>query len=196
MKKNVMMGLFAAGILLCGSLNASAQSLAGKVYQNSNVMNVIMDTALDEVNMKSDSLRKEAIAKKEKNLGRKMKAEELAELDKELKDAMKKAKVASNAVKTAITFTFKDETNAVMNMKMSIDEEALKQIGVGWAKRKAMKAAIAMAPENQKCTYVREGNMIIANDGKANDTLKLSDDGTKLYGELEKGKKFVLTLKK
>ena len=190
------MGLFAAGILLCGSLNASAQSLAGKVYQNSNVMNVIMDTALDEVNMKSDSLRKEAIAKKEKNLGRKMKAEELAELDKELKDAMEKAKVASKAVKTAITFTFKDETNAVMNMKMSIDEEALKLIGVSWAKRKAMKAALAIAPENQKCTYVREGNMIITSDDKDKDTLRLSDDGTKLYGEMEKGKKFILTLKK
>ena len=160
-------------------------------------MDDIMSTALKEVNTKSDSVRKEAIAKKEKELGRKMKAEELAELDKELKDAMEKAKVASKAVKTAITFTFQDETNAVMNMKMSIDEEALKLIGVSWAKRKAMKAALAIAPENQKCTYVREGNMIITSDDKDKDTLRLSDDGTKLYGAMEKGKKlFILTLKK
>lgn len=198
MKKNLIMGVLAAGLLLCGSLNSSAQtSLVGRVYQNPNIMDDVMSTALKEVNTKSDSVRKEAIAKKEKELGRKMKAEELAELDKELKDAMEKAKVASKAVKTAITFTFKDETNAVMNMKMSIDEEALKLIGVSWAKRKAMKAALAIAPENQKCTYVREGNMIITSDEKDKDTLMLSDDGTKLYGEMEKGKKlFILTLKK
>ena len=198
MKKNLIMGVLAAGLLLCGSLNSSAQtSLVGRVYQNPNIMDDVMSTALKEVNTKSDSVRKEAIAKKEKELGRKMKAEELAELDKELKDAMEKAKVASKAVKTAITFTFKDETNAVMNMKMSIDEEALKLIGVSWAKRKAMKAALAIAPENQKCTYVREGNMIITSDDKDKDTLMLSDDGTKLYGAMEKGKKlFILTLKK
>ena len=198
MKKNLIMGVLAAGLLLCGSLNSSAQtSLVGRVYQNPNIMDDIMSTALKEVNTKSDSVRKEAIAKKEKELGRKMKAEELAELDKELKDAMEKAKVASKAVKTAITFTFQDETNAVMNMKMSIDEEALKLIGVSWAKRKAMKAALAIAPENQKCTYVREGNMIITSDEKDKDTLMLSDDGTKLYGAMEKGKKlFILTLKK
>ena len=198
MKKNLIMGVLAAGLLLCGSLNSSAQtSLVGRVYQNPNIMDDIMSTALKEANTKSDSVRKEAIAKKEKELGRKMKAEELAELDKELKDAMEKAKVASKAVKTAITFTFQDESNAVMNMKMSIDEEALKLIGVSWAKRKAMKAALAIAPENQKCTYVREGNMIITSDDKDKDTLMLSDDGTKLYGAMEKGKKlFILTLKK
>ena len=198
MKKNLIMGVLAAGLMLCGSLNSSAQtSLVGRVYQNPNIMDGIMNSALKEVNTKSDSVRKEAIAKKEKELGRKMKAEELAELDKELKDAMEKAKVASKAVKTAITFTFQDETNAVMNMKMSIDEEALKLIGVSWAKRKAMKAALAIAPENQKCTYVREGNMIITSDDKDKDTLMLSDDGTKLYGAMEKGKKlFILTLKK
>lgn len=198
MKKNLIMGVLAAGLLLCGSLNSSAQtSLVGRVYQNPNIMDDVMSTALKEANTKSDSVRKEAIAKKEKELGRKMKAEELAELDKELKDAMEKAKVASKAVKTAITFTFQDETNAVMNMKMSIDEEALKLIGVSWAKRKAMKAALAIAPENQKCTYVREGNMIITSDDKDKDTLMLSDDGTKLYGAMEKGKKlFILTLKK
>ena len=198
MKKNLIMGVLAAGLLLCGSLHSSAQtSLVGRVYQNPNIMDDVMSTALKEVNTKSDSVRKEAIAKKEKELGRKMKAEELAELDKELKDAMEKAKVASKAVKTAITFTFQDEMNAVMNMKMSIDEEALKLIGVSWAKRKAMKAALAIAPENQKCTYVREGNMIITSDDKDKDTLMLSDDGTKLYGAMEKGKKlFILTLKK
>ena len=198
MKKNLIMGVLAAGLLLCGSLHSSAQtSLVGRVYQNLNIMDDIMSTALKEANTKSDSVRKEAIAKKEKELGRKMKAEELAELDKELKDAMEKAKVASKAVKTAITFTFQDETNAVMNMKMSIDEEALKLIGVSWAKRKAMKAALAIAPENQKCTYVREGNMIITSNDKDKDTLMLSDDGTKLYGAMEKGKKlFILTLKK
>ena len=156
-----------------------------------------MNSALKEINTKSDSVRKVGIAKKEKELGRKLTSEEVAEVDKEVKDAMEKAKVASKAVKTAITFTFQDETNAVMNMKMSIDEEALKLIGVSWAKRKAMKAALAIAPENQKCTYVREGNMIITSDDKDKDTLRLSDDGTKLYGAMEKGKKlFILTLKK
>lgn len=198
MKKNLIMGVLAAGLLLCGSLNSSAQtSLVGRVYQNSNIMDDIMNSALKEINTKSDSVRKVGIAKKEKELGRKLTSEEVAEVDKEVKDAMEKAKVASKAVKTAITFTFKDETNAVMNMKMSIDEEALKLIGVSWAKRKAMKAALAIAPENQKCTYVREGNMIITSDDKDKDTLMLSDDGTKLYGAMEKGKKlFILTLKK
>ena len=198
MKKNLIMGVLAAGLLLCGSLNSSAQtSLVGRVYQNPNIMDDIMSTALKEVNTKSDSVRKVGIAKKEKELGRKLTSEEVAEVDKEVKDAMEKAKVASKAVKTAITFTFQDETNAVMNMKMSIDEEALKLIGVSWAKRKAMKAALAIAPENQKCTYVREGNMIITSDDKDKDTLMLSDDGTKLYGAMEKGKKlFILTLKK
>lgn len=198
MKKNLIMGVLAAGLLLCGSLNSSAQtSLVGRVYQNPNIMSDMMKEMMQKMDQKADSIKMEAIAKKEKEKGRKLTAEEKKEVEKELKEKMKEAEEMTNgAMKMAITFTFKDETNAVMGQKMTIDEELLKKAGISWAKRKAMKAALALAPENEKCTYVREGNLIIVSEGKDKDTLRLSDDGTKLYGEMEKGRKFTLTLKK
>ena len=197
MKRSLKTQLIATTLILCFSLGANGQSMAGKVYHNPNIMRDLMKEAMQKMDQKADSIKMEAIAKKEKEKGRKLTAEEKKEVEKELKEKMKEAEeMANGAMKMAITFTFKDETNAVMGQKMTIDEELLKKAGIGWAKRKAMKAALALAPENEKCTYVREGNLIIVSEGKDKDTLTLSNDGTKLYGEMEKGKNFILTLQK
>ena len=102
-------------------------------------------------------------------------------------------------MKTSITVDFKTEDKAVMKMDVSISEDALKAAGIGWAKRKLMKAALAIAPSSEKATYQVKDNLVImkSSDGEL-DTLRLSSDGKYLYGTMDEGKgkkptKFTLT---
>ena len=84
-------------------------------------------------------------------------------------------------------------------MDMSISEDALKAAGIGWAKRKLMKAALAIAPSSENTTYKVQGNLVIMKDSDGElDTLHLSSDGKKLSGIMDEGKgkkptKFTLT---
>ena len=83
-----------------------------------------------------------------------------------------------------------------MRTDMKIDENVLKMAGMGWMKRKALKAAMAVAPKSEKGTYVVKGNFVIMTDsGKDKDTLTLSNDGNYLYGQLGKNTKFKLKRK-
>ena len=52
---------------------------------------------------------------------------------------------------------------------------------------------MAVAPSSNKATYVVKGDLIILNDGKEKDTLRLSSDGKYLYGKYEKDVNFKLT---
>ena len=89
-------------------------------------------------------------------------------------------------IKTAITMEFKSETQAVVKTDMSVSEDALKQAGVSWAKRKALKAAMAIMPSSEKMSYMVKDGLVIMDPTDEPDTLRLSKDGKYLYGKFDK----------
>lgn len=175
------------------AIGAEAQTnMVGRVYYNANILAGEFNDKLKELEKDVAKKKAETIAKAEKKKGRKLTAAELAVLDKELEKAMKQARSVMNGMKTAVTIEFKTATQVVMKMDMKIDDEALKVAGVSWVKRKALKAALAIAPSTEKDTYVVKGNQVIIGTGKDQDTMTLSADGKKLSGTMD-GKKFTLT---
>ena len=176
------------------AIGANAQTnLAGRIYHHPNIMADEMNKLVKEGSTEMEKARKEAIAKGEEKKGRKLTEKELAELDKQLAEAKKMMEALKKGMKVVITVTFSDEKNLVMKMNTKIDDDVMKAAGIPWAKRKLMKAAMAMAPSSQKCTYTVSGNNIYVQDGKELDTLRLSDDGKYLYGKMDEKTKFKLT---
>ena len=102
------------------------------------------------------------------------------------------AEAILKGTKTSVTVTFKDDKTVVMKMEMKIDDEAMKNAGIGWAKRKAIQAATAIAP-SEKAKYTVKGDMIITDDGEELDTMYLSNDGKTLTGKMDKETSFKLT---
>jgi hypothetical protein len=189
MKTKVIIAFIA---LMMASAIASAQtSLKGRVYYHPNIMEQAMGPEVD-IDKKIAEARANAIAKKEKEKGRKLTKEEIAKLDKETANARKQAEVLKKALTVAITVEFTSATDVIMSQKTKIDDDALKKMGVGWFKRKALKAALALSPESQKEKYEVKGNKVFFIDGKDRDTLTLSNDGKTLSGELDKDTKFTL----
>lgn len=177
-------------------VGAQAQtSLVGRVYYHPNIMADEMKNMQNEVDSKLDETIKEEMAKAEKKKGRPLTAEEKTEVKKKAEEARKVAEALMKGTKTAITVTFKTENELSMQMKMQVDDEALKNAGISWAKRKALKAAIALLPSSQKMKYSVKDNLIICSDGKEKDTLTVSDDGKYLYGKMDEKTKFKLTRK-
>ena len=175
-------------------VGAQAQtSLVGRVYYHPNIMADEMKSMQNEVDSKFDETIKEEMAKAEKKKGRPLTAEEKTEVKKKAEEARKAAEALMKGTKTAITVTFKTEKELSMQMKLQVDDEALKSAGIGWAKRKALKAAIAMMPSTQKMQYTVQGNLIICIDGKERDTLTVSSDGKYLSGKMDEKTKFKLT---
>ncbi len=81
--------------------------------------------------------------------GRKPNAQELADIDKSVNEALAQANaMMDNAMKTAVTVEFTDATHLVVKMDMSVGDAILKAAGVSWLKRKAIKAALALAPKS------------------------------------------------
>ncbi|MBR4129732.1 MAG: hypothetical protein IKU02_02280 [Bacteroidaceae bacterium] len=167
-----------------------AQSLVGRVYHNANIMAEKMNEAISKA---IPEAKAEAIAKQEKEKGRKLTDAEKAEVNKKMDEAQAKANAAMKGIKTAITVEFKSETQAVMKTDMQVNEEALKQAGVPWAKRKALKAAIAIMPTTEKTSYMVKGNLVIMSPTDEPDTLRLSNDGKYLYGKFDKDFEVKLT---
>ena len=189
MKTKVIIAFIA---LMMASASASAQtSLKGRVYYHPNIMEQAMGPEVD-IDKKIAEARANAIAKKEKEKGRKLTKAETAKLDKETANARKQAEVMKKALTVAITVEFTSATDVIMSQKTKIDDDALKKMGVGWFKRKALKAALALSPESQKEKYEVKGNKVFFIDGKDRDTLTLSNDGKTLSGELDKDTKFTL----
>ncbi len=166
--------------------------LTGRIYYNANIMKGQFDDKLKELDKEIATKKAEVIAKSEKKLGRKLTAAEQAKLNNEVDKVMKQAKSMMDGMKTAVTLEFKTATQVVMKMDMKIDDNAMKAAGVPWLKRKAMKAALAIAPSSEKETYVVKGNKIIIGTGKDQDVMTLSADGKTITGEMD-GKKFTLT---
>ena len=178
-----------------GLLSVSAQtSLAGRTYHHPNVLAGMMNEATKDVDKKVAEARGKFIAKAEKKKGRKLTDEEVAKLDAEIKKKLADMEIMKKGMKMAITVEFKDDKNVVLKQDTKVSDDALKVAGYGWLKRKAMKAALAVAPSSQKGTYIVKDNMVImADKDNEKDTMFISQDGKVLTIKEEKGKIFKLT---
>ena len=185
--------LILAVVAMMTMMTVNAQNLTGRTYYNANILAGEMDKKIKEVEQKIPQIKAEGYAKFEKKNGRQPTAAEKAKLEKEVNEAVAQAKALAKGMTTAITVEFKTETNAVMKADMNVSDDAMKAAGIGWLKRKAMKAALAVAPSSSKATYVVKGDLIILDDGEEKDTLRLSSDGKYLYGKFEKDVNFKLT---
>ena len=173
-------------ILLCFTMSLQAQTnLVGRIYQNSNILDQEMKEKMAELDKEIVERKSEIYAEEEKKKGRKLTTSETAEVDKQLKEGKEKAAAVMKAMKTSVSIEFKTTTQAVMRLSMKIDDEALKAAGVGWVKRKALKAALALAPESSKEPYVVKGNSVIIGKGKDQETFTLSADGKYLTGKAD-----------
>jgi len=176
--------------LLLLSLMAGAQtSMKGRMYANPNIMQQELSEQFKDIDKTMADKRKEAIARAEREKGRRLTADEVKRIDAELAQAKQMVMAIKKGMKTAVSIEFKSEKDAVMRMDMNISDEALKAAGVGWLKRKALKAALAAAPKSHKVTYEVKGNLIITTDEDEKDTLHLSTDGKYIYGIMDEGKK-------
>lgn len=186
--------LVAAVMLLGIAITSKAQvSLAGHTYHNANIMAGLMDEAIKDVDQKMAAARKKAITEGESKKGRQLTAAEIQEIDKHLATSRQMLTAFKKGIRTAITIEFKSDKNMVMKADMKISEEAMKAAGIGWLRRKAMKATMAAAPKSQKGTYVLEGELVILDDGEEKDTLRLSADAQHLHGILDKNTPYTLT---
>lgn len=184
-----------AFVAIISVMSVSAQtSLAGRVYHNPNILSGKLKK-LDEIASKDIAeAKKQAIEKAEKEKGRKLNDAEKAELDAKVKEAVEQAKILSKGISSGLTVEFKNATDLVMKMDMHVDDAALKAAGISWLKRKALKAAIAVAPSSHKGKYVQQGDLIIVTEDKETDTLRVSKDGKHLYGKVDNDE-FTLTLR-
>ena len=189
MRKFILLVLF---MLTVNTMSVFAQiNLTGREYYNPNIMAAEMNEMMKDADKKLAEVRAEAIAKGEKKLGRKLNQQELAEIDKKVKEGQDMMNAMKKGMKTAITITFKNDKELVMKADMKMDEAVMKAAGIGWAKRKLMKAAMAVMPA-QKGKYVVKGNTIYIDEGgNERDTLYISNDGKQLYGKMD-NKKFKL----
>ena len=162
--------------------------LTGRIYKNSNILAEEINKLMADADLKIDSLRQNAYAKAEKKKGRKLTEEERAKVSAEVDKAQEAMKALKKGVKTSVSLEFRDSKNVVLCLKMKVDEEAMRLAGIPWAKRKLMKAAMAMVPSSEKGTYHQQDNLIIIEDEKEPDTLRISDDGKYIYGTFDKKK--------
>ena len=192
--KRRFFGLLTA-LWMVGTLSVSAQtSLAGRTYHHQNIMADMMNDATKDLDKKVAEARTKAIAEGEKKKGRKLTAEELAKLDEEIKKKMEMVAAMKKGMTMAITVEFKDQKNMVMKQKTKVSDDALKAAGYGWLKRKALKAALAIAPSSEKGTYIVKDSLVIMTDkDNEKDTLFLSQNGKYLKGRMDKKMSFKLT---
>ena len=189
MKKELLLAIIWL-LAPCFFSPTQAQSLVGRVYHNANIM---ADKLNEVINKAMPEAKAKGIAEEEKKKGRKLTDAEMTEIDKKMQEGLQKASAVMKGMKTAITLEFMSETQAVMKTDMQINEDALKQAGVSWIKRKALKAAMALAPSTEKAEYVIKGDLIIMDPNDEPDTLRISEDSKYLYGKFDKKTNFKLT---
>lgn len=187
--------LLAIAAAMMFALNLQAQnSLVGRTYYNANIMTDALNEVTKDMDKKVQDAKTEEIAKLEKKEGRKATRAEIAEIDAKMQKAQKMMEAMTKGMTTELTVTFKTEKEAVMKANISVSDEALKNAGIGWMKRKALKAAIALIPSTEKTSYIVKGNLVIMiDDDEGNDTLRLSNDGKYLYGKFDKKTDYKLT---
>lgn len=188
--------LLLVAVVVMTALDVQAQSLVGRKYYNANIIASLMDGEMDNMEQKIDSAKHEALVKAEQKKGRQLTAAEKAEVEQKAKEAQQMIIAVRKGMSTAITVEFTTEKNATMKVKMKVSDDVLKAAGIPWLKRKAMKAALAVAPSTMKATYEVKGNLVILNDDGELDTLRLSADRKQLHGTFDKKTPFTLTLTK
>ena len=162
--KRQLFALMAMMLIGCTTTVWGQTDLSGRTYYHPNIMADKLNEATKDIN--KEELRQKGIAKAEKKKGRKLTAAEKAEVDKELEKTIKTIEAMKKGVTTAITVEFKDKKNMVLKADIKVSDEAMKAAGIGWLKRKAMKAALAVAPSSEKGTYVVKGQQVIMTSGK------------------------------
>lgn len=187
--------LLAIAAAMMFALNLQAQnSLVGRTYYNANIMTDALNEATKDMDKKVQDAKAEEIAKLEKKEGRKATRAEIAEIDAKMQKAQKMMEAMTKGMTTELTVTFKTEKEAVTKANISVSDEALKNAGIGWMKRKALKAAIALIPSTEKSSYIVKDNLVIMiDDDEGNDTLRLSNDGKYLFGKFDKKTDYKLT---
>ena len=193
MKRRLL--LFLSVLFVSSFFVVNAQtSLAGHSYHHPNIMVDAMNDATKDMDKKIAEAKKKAISEGEKKKGRKLTADEIAKIDKELKEKVEQINAMKKGMKTALTIEFVDNKNLVIRPDIKIDDAALKAAGMGWLKRKALKAALALAPKSEKGTYIVKGNMVIMTDSNnEKDTMTISQDGKYLTGKFDAKTPFKLT---
>ena len=180
MKKFLMM----VAVALMTALSAEAQtSLVGREYHNPNIMSDIYK----DIDRQVADMKAKALMKMEKKKGRKLTEAEMKEFKELIGKEESKLRAMKNGTSMAMTVTFKNDKTAVVKAKMKMTDEAMKAADIGWLKRKALKAAMAVMPAIDM-PYIIKGNMVILQDEEENDTLYISADRNSLSG-IYRGKK-------
>jgi len=180
MKKFLMM----VAVALMTALSAEAQtSLVGREYHNPNIMSDIYK----DIDRQVADMKAKALVKLEEKKGRKLTEAEMKKFKELIGKEESKLRAMKNGTSMAMTVTFKNDKTAVVKAKMKMTDEAMKAADIGWLKRKALKAAMAVMPAIDM-PYIIKGNMVILQDEEENDTLYISADRNSLSG-IYRGKK-------
>jgi hypothetical protein len=180
MKKFLMM----VAVALMTALSAEAQtSLVGREYHNPNIMSDIYK----DIERQVADMKAKALVKIEEKKGRKLTEAEMKEFKELIGKEESKLRTMKNGTSMSMTVTFKNDKTAVVKAKMKMTDEAMKAADIGWLKRKALKAAMAVMPAIDM-PYIIKGNMVILQDEEENDTLYISADRNSLSG-IYRGKK-------
>lgn len=181
-------------VLMSAAGAAAQESLAGRVYYNANIMQKMLDEAMSKegLEQKLTHARDSMLIEARKKKGSDLTADEKAKVEEEFQKAQRMMQALKKGMSTAITVEFKSDKEMVMKVDMKMDDDVMKAAGIPWAKRKLMKAAMAVMP-SQKAQYERHGNLVICIDDKERDTLTLSADGKRLSGKMDEKTPFTLT---
>ncbi len=182
----IIMVLYAMIAMAC-HVNAQG-NLTGQSFSNPN----IFASALGKMDSAITNQRAKAISNAEKKKGRKLTSEEMAKVDKTIAEARKKAAALKDGISMGITVTFLSDTELKMHNDIRVNDEALKATGMGWLKRKALKASLSVMPKTMKENYIRKGQLIIISPDDDPDTLRLSTDGSQMTGRFDKTTVFTL----
>ena len=194
MKNSLKLQILSAIFFLFGTSVMAQTNLSGRTYYNANIMAEDLNATTKDIDKKIADARVRAYAKIEQKKGRKPNEKEKAAIEKELQKAAEVSKAVKNGgITIKIKIDFTSDKDMVMDAESKVTEEVLKAAGVSWLKRKAMKAALSLAPSKIKGTYVVNGNMVIFDEDGEKDTLTLSPDGKYLYGKYDKKRNFKLT---
>ena len=179
-----MKKFLAMAIVAMIALSAEAQtSLVGREYHNPNIMSDIYK----DIDRQVADMKAKALMKMEKKKGRKLTEAEMKEFKELIGKEESKLRAMKNGTSMAMTVTFKNDKTAVVKAKIKMTDEAMKAADIGWLKRKALKAAMAVMPAIDM-PYIIKGNMVILQDEEGNDTLYISADRNSLSG-IYRGKK-------
>jgi hypothetical protein len=179
-----MKKFLAMAIVAMIALGAEAQtSLVGREYHNPNIMSDIYK----DIERQVAEMKAKALVKIEEKKGRKLTEAEMKEFKELIGKEESKLRAMKNGTSMSMTVTFKNDKTAVVKAKMKMTDEAMKAADIGWLKRKALKAAMAVMPAIDM-PYIIKGNMVILQDEEENDTLYISADRNSLSG-IYRGKK-------